>query len=197
MSRTEAEVVDECMALLPGGWAWPRSAQSGVGQFMQALGSSLSAFEAAAESQVLEVDPRTAQQMLADYERVLGPDPCGRDLLALAPSDAARLAYQRWTAGGGQSIAFFVALAASLGVAITITETVLSQAGAFWCGATTLASPPEQYSWRVNLPTAVVDYFVAGGSHAGECLGSFAPNLVACVIRLFAPAHTTVVFNYS
>ena len=71
---------------------------------------------------LFEVDPRTAVKFLADFERVLGPDPLGRDQVRLDLGRRQALAAQRWAFTGGCSPGFYIALAALVGAAITITR---------------------------------------------------------------------------
>jgi uncharacterized protein YmfQ (DUF2313 family) len=196
MSRQADQVQRNLMAEAPRGWAWPEGQDSTTAKVFLPLARSLADFEALAEAQLVEINPRNAVQLLADYERVLGPDPCMRDAVGLGTDDRQRVAYQRWTARGGQSIAFFTALAASLGVAITITEQVVSECGVSVCGDD-LAAEGEQFAWLVTLPTSRLIEAETGVTECGMALGDFVASLVECVIRQDAPAHTQPVFNYT
>lgn len=157
---------------------------------------ALADFEDKAEALMLETDPRTANLLLPDFERCLGPDPCGRDRAALTIEQRQKLAHQRWTARGGQSIPFFVSIARSLGVEITIDEFWPSRAGVLRAGQR-LRPEGCQFVWRVNIPSLVtVINFRAGVSRAGHRLGSFELSSIECELRRLKPAHTHVVFRY-
>ncbi|MBX6376293.1 MAG: DUF2313 domain-containing protein, partial [Acetobacteraceae bacterium] len=123
-------------------------------------------------------------------------DPCGRDLLLAGLDERRRAAHQRWTAGGLQTPAYFEAIAAQLGVPeARVEETVPFVCGVGECGME-LTPPSEIFVWRMILPPTRVIEFETGGAEAGMPLGEIVPSLVECVIRRFAPAHTTPVFSY-
>ena len=89
-----------------------------------------------------------------------------------------------------------VTLAASLGVAITIQEQMVSECGVSVCGDD-LAREGEQFIWLITLPTErLIDAF-CGASECGDALGSFTASTVECPIRQQAPAHTVPVFSYT
>jgi uncharacterized protein YmfQ (DUF2313 family) len=198
MARSQAQVLDELLALSPPGWALSHDAGSVWASFLQPVAAEWSRVEASAEALLDEIDPRTSANCLADYQRVLGPDPYGRDAasLNLTHSQLVQLAYQRWTASGGCSIADYVALAAQMGVAITITERKLFRCGASVCGDT-LACTPQQFVWLVTLPQTQVTKFRTGASRCGEPLGLITPSPVVPLLQGEAPAHTTPVFSYT
>ena len=195
MSRTSTEALADVMQLLPSGFAWPADQDSVMAQFLTPLAAMLSIFEASAEALLTETDPRDADHLLADYERVLGPDPDGRDTGPL--SQRRLVAWQRWTAGGGQSIAFFQALAATFGQTITIEEFQTSMCGRMVCGGV-LAPTPAQFVWRVTLPASEVIPAICGAAICGNAaLGTIVPSPLIGPITRHAPAHTVPVFAYS
>jgi uncharacterized protein YmfQ (DUF2313 family) len=108
-------------ALAPTGPALPREPGSAFDGLLSALSGELAIVLGRARAARDEADPRAADELLADWERVAGlPDPC----LGPAPTVAQRRArlVQQLTAARGQSPAFFVGLAAALGRAATVTE---------------------------------------------------------------------------
>lgn len=197
-ARAPQEVLAGLLDLLPQGFAWTRDPSAVLTRLLGAPASELARFEAAAEVLLAEVDPRNAGELLVDYERVLGPDPCGVDLTGLGGGldDRRRRAHQRWTAQGFQTPAYFEALCAALGVPATVTETDVAVCGELECGMD-LAPETERYIWVISLPTTRVIEAEAGGLEAGGFLGELVPSLVECVIRRLAPAHTLPVFSYA
>ena len=196
MARTAHQVLQGLLALLPSGWAWPDRTDSSLAAMLLPLADAIASYEAAGEAMLIEVSPGDATRLLPDYQRVLGGDACGRDALALSLAGQRTLAAQRWTARGGQSIAYFIGLAAAMGVAITITEVRSFRAGRSRAGQRCTPAS-EAFTWIVTLPATHVVKFRAGASVAGERLGAFAASLVECLIRHQAPAHTTPVFSYT
>ncbi|MDI4664724.1 DUF2313 domain-containing protein [Xanthobacter autotrophicus] len=195
MSRSADAIHREALGHLPPGWIWERNPDSVTGALLRPLAEALAVVEANAEAMMEEIDPRTAVLCLDDFERVLGPDPCGRDTTAMSIAQRQQLAHQRWTARGGQSIPYFVGLAAKRGVTIEIEECRPSQAGVFQAGEE-LVNTPEQFVWVVKLALGAWTIFRAGENVAGDLLYDFQLSDIECDIRRAKPAHTEVVFVY-
>lgn len=195
MARPVSTILQSLLGKLIPGWAL---GQRG-GVIDAVLGSvavALQDVETGAEALMRETDPRASNALLADFERCLGPDPCGRDSATLTVEQRQRLAHQRWTARGGQSIPFFVSIARSLGVEITVEEFWPSKAGVLRAGQR-LRPEGCQFVWRVNIPGLLtVVKFRAGVSRAGHRLGTFEISSIECELRRLKPAHTHVVFKY-
>lgn len=113
--------------------------------------------------------------------------------LASAAERRARVV-SRLTARPGQSRAFFIGLAASLGVAATITEFAEHVCEAS-CEDPVLG-PEWRHTWRMNLPP------IPGGAEMtcqDSCetpLAQWASSDLECRIRRFAPAQTVLLFGY-
>lgn len=195
MARLVERIRDDIVSLLPSGWALGFR-----GGYLDALIEAVAGIVRNAELDTdqitVEMDPRSAYMMLEDFERVLGPDPCGRDLPGLTVSERRRMAHQRWTSTGGASAAYFISIAAKLGVTITIEEFWPSRAGRMRAGQ---ALRPDgcQFVWRVSIPGVVsVRKFRAGSSAAIHRLGAFKVSDIECELRRLKPAHTVLVFKY-
>lgn len=189
-----AAVTARLISALPMGWAFGR--RGGVlDTVLAAIAAPVADAERSAAELMDELDPRLAVLLLPDFERVLGPDPCGRDLGDLTIDQRQRLAHQRWTARGGQSIPYFIGLAAALGVAIEIEEDWPSVAGGLEAGDE-LVAEGEQFTWAVRLELIGEWDFEAGGNVAGDPLGGLTLSDVECLFRRLKPAHTHVVFSY-
>ena len=194
-ARPADAVRDELLWLLPPGEGLARDLDSVFAGVLAAPAAGIAAAEQAAMRLSDEIQPGLADALLEDFQRVLGPDPCGRDQLLLSLGDVRTLTASRWIARGGQTPAYFIALAASLGTNITIDEQTIARCGRAACGDE-LATDPEQFIWVVNLPASRLIDPMCAAAECGDLLGDFAPNLCECAIRLAAPAHTTVVFSY-
>ncbi|MDD9910175.1 MAG: DUF2313 domain-containing protein [Ahrensia sp.] len=139
-----------------------------------------------------EVDPRTAGQMLVDFERVLGPDPCGRDMQGLSSRQRQMIAHQRWTATGGQSIPYFMSILARLGHDAQIEEFWPSTCGHAQAGDE-LVPEGEQFVWLVRLRAIDETVAEAGLSQSGDLLVAYTFPDAECELRRLKPAHTTLV----
>ena len=194
MSRTVHTILGSLIGKLPIGWVL--AFRGGVlDALLDALAHPLADAEAEAEALMREIDPRTAVRLLPDFERVLGPDPCGRDLGNRTVEQRQRQAHQRWTARGGQSVSYFVETAARLGAAIEVEEFWPSKAGVLRAGQP-LVAEGEQFTWRVKLALISQWWFRAGQNVDGDPLGGYAPSDIECELRRLKPAHTQLVFIY-
>lgn len=195
MSRSEDQVLDELLGHLPPGWIWRRDRDSLIAALLTPLAGGIADIEQVAEDMLREVDPRLATLCLPDYERVLGPDPCGRDTSTMSLADRRQLAHQRWTARGGASRAYFIGLAAKRGVAITISENRVTYAGEMVAGDEIIETP-EQFIWTVHLAFTDESLFEVDDGQAGDRLYDLVISDIDCDIRRLKPAHTEVVFDY-
>ena len=191
--REPATILRGLLDQLPSGWAWTREPDSITGRVLTPLAAEASRFEGRAEALLAEATPSTTVELLGDYERVLGPDPC---LGAThATFDERRLSvHMRWTARGGASRQHMVELAAALGYLITIEEFRPSRAGRFRAGQR-IAPERVQFTWRVTLPRTRAVRFRAGRSRAGDRLLTFGIPWLQCVLTRAAPVHTNLVFR--
>jgi uncharacterized protein YmfQ (DUF2313 family) len=194
--RTVGRVHAGLLAIAPQGWGWNPDPAGGWGQMLLPLASEIALLEASAEAMLAEVNPGNAVALLPDYERVLGPDPAGAAPVTMGDRQA--LALRRWTGRGGQSIAYFTALAAAHGIAITITEHPTGRCNAAVCGAALCNPTPGQFVWTVNLPTSRIALSLCGAAAVGAAAcGAAEPNGLEAPFALYKPAHTAVLFNYT
>lgn len=179
--------------LLPPGPAWPRASDALITRLLTGIAEELARLDARIASLLNEADPRLTTEMLTDWERLCGlPDACTGQLVSRSERRDAVVA--RLTMIGGQSIAYFVALAKSLGYTVTVTEyrpyTVRSKV----CDP--ICDGPWRYVFRVNAPLENLRRFSVR-SGVNEPLAGWGNDLLECVIRRLKPAHTHVLFGYS
>ena len=154
--RSWEEILDEILTYAPTGWAIPAGRDSVLAAIMEPLARGLARLEAdAALFRSREVDPATAVDMLEDYERVLGPDPCRPGGFADTLEERQALASARWTEEGGQDLPYFKALAAARGVEVSIEEFAPYRGGVSCCGEW----GPDLAFWQYpnGLPLATED----------------------------------------
>ncbi len=171
MARALRSILQGIIRKLPNGFALTRRGRI-LDTVLTAVATLLQDAETEAERLMEEIDPRTTNALLPDFERVLGPDPCGRDQAALTVDQRQKLAHQRWTAFGGQSIPYYIETAAKLGVTVTIREFWPSKAGYLRAGQR-LRPEGSQFVWSIDVPSRVYTVkFRAGVSRAGHRLGT-------------------------
>jgi uncharacterized protein YmfQ (DUF2313 family) len=126
---------DAFLSLLPQGQAWPRHAPDSV--LWQAIDGLCDYWGyvdgRAADLLERESDPRTALELLPDWERNWGlPDPCWSQAKTIG--ERQRELVMRMTMMGGQSRQFFIDVGSYLGYSITITEYRPFMVGLDRCG---------------------------------------------------------------
>ncbi|WP_298283132.1 putative phage tail protein [Acidocella sp.] len=195
--RSPEDVQAEALALSPPGQAFPRDPASNWGKMLLPLAKELSRVEGLAEALLHEIDPRQAQYLLAEWAALVGPDPYGRDISGYSTGQMQAYLYQRLVSLGGQSRAFYLAVAAALGVTITIEEFQTTIYGAAVYGSAIYSETPVQFYWRVTVPASPVTNAVYGSARYGDPYGSVEQNPIVPVIQSLAPAHTIPIFSYT
>lgn len=156
---------------------------------LQAEGNALDAAVLLSDQLLAEDDPRTAMQLIPDWERVLGNS---------ANADtASRRAFLvgKLNEVGGQSKQYFIDLAKSLGFVITIDE--FGPANVLADVMAPMYTSEWYFVWRINAAVnanyrqatvmdTVMDAFASWGNADFEA-----------AMREDAPAHTQVLFAYN
>lgn len=193
MALTTDDYLQQLQALLPQGPAWSREADAVLTKLLTAFAEEFSRVDYRIDALVNEADPRTTNELLADWERVAGlPDLC----TGIPETVALRreLLVAKLTNIGGQSKAFYIALAAKIGYTITITEfkrwRVTSRVNE------ALNDADWSYAWRVNAAQDTVRKFTVAG-RVSEPLATWGNTALECVITRLKPAHTIVQFAYT
>jgi len=192
---TAADYLSALQSLLPRGRVWPREPDAAQTKALSGLTPTYERQNVRANHLLVDAFPTTTVELLPEWEATLGlPDPCA----GIAPTIQARRAQvvARFTASGGQSIAYMTALALSLGYSITITQFIPARAGILRAGQP-LCGNDFAHAWRVNAPLNTSFAFRAGASAAGEPLSSIGNTVLECELKEVAPAHTNLFFSYS
>ena len=199
--RTSEDYAVAFAALLPVGAAWPRDPDSDLMGYVAGQAGIWGRVDArAADLLVSESDPRFTAQLLTEWERAYGlPDPCVPVVQTIPERRTALVA--KITAQGGQSRAFFTALAATLGYAIEIEEFRPFQPGISSAGGSRgrVMVPNSRFYWRIKLNTPRLQRFSAGYSSAGRdsMLSIRRAEDLECVLNRWKPAHTVLIFSYN
>lgn len=178
--------------LLPPGVVWRAAARGEIGRWLDAFAEEFARGHAAAVLLADEADPRTADAMLDAWERNAGlPDSCNP---ATTTADRRLALHARLTARGGQSPAYFVEVAAALGVAITIDEYSVCRAG-FARAGDPCCDTRWAHAWLVTMTPGTLGNARAG-DRAGVRVRYVTRASVECMILRYRPAHTAVLFAY-
>lgn len=187
--------LSQLQALLPQGPAWPRDADAVLTRLLAAIAQEFARIDARAGQLIDEADPRTTSELLADWERVAG-------LSAYSPLDGSLLSAEQRRANlqarlaerGGQTPAYYIALAARLGFTVTITEFQE------WDVGMDIEAPlygaDWNFAWQVNAPAVTAQEWSVNSSVEDPFAVWFEAVLLERALLEDKPAHTTLLFNY-
>jgi len=186
--------------LLPQGPAWRFAPDGAMASLLLALAAEFARIDSRALDLIEEADPRTALELLPDWERVAAlPDTCTGAPDNVGERQAAL--HQKLTGVGGQNAAAFAEIAARLGYQIDIEEHHAARMGMRigerlnrqdWAFAWTVHIRPFDGWLEESTFLAVAEI----GDRLGVRLRGFGALNLECVIRRAAPAHTHVLFAY-
>lgn len=192
---TAAEYKEQLKLLLPSGQAFPREPGTNIDALLDGLSLELARTDAHGTRLVLEANPLSANELLADWERAAGlPDKCAGTLEETLQGRRNALA-SKLSSTGGQSPAYFIGVAEALGYTISIEEFRPFRAGRSTAGQS-LTNGDWVFVWRVHAPAVTVIAFRAGRSAAGEPLRSWGNDALECRLTQLKPAHTILLFAY-
>ena len=131
--------------------------------------------------------------LLDEYEQTPGPDQCGACARALTTVLRESVAHQRWVGIGDNTPAFFIQMAAALGVTVEIDEPYPPVCGTAICGVEVCGNEDLLMEWvvrvvagAVNLEpnAAICGLALSGASLCGSIL---VPVISDLVQRLYCP----------
>lgn len=176
MVMTADDYLRQLQALLPPGAALTLEPDGILTKFLHGLAEELARVDSRGGDLVDQVDPRTSDELLGEWETLLGlPDTCAAALVTLAERQAA--AFARLIASGGSSRAYFAAICASLGLAVTIEEFRPFVCALSRCGDALNGPATVRHIWRVTVPGAENSY-------------------LTCLLERLKPAHTNLVIVF-
>jgi uncharacterized protein YmfQ (DUF2313 family) len=190
---SDADFQQAMLRLAPRGRVWRRDPSSNLSAVLLALAPTYTRNAEAAAQVLLDASPVTTTNLLSEWESSLGlPDGC----TAASPSVQQRQAAvaAKWGARGGLTIAYFVALAAELGFAITITE--YSPSCVDMACDLPLSEPDWCFVWEVTAAGVIGFYFSVDVSGVDDPLETYDSGELVCRITADAPAETFVFFTF-
>lgn len=188
--------VDQLRQLLPPGPAWDPEFAPEIDKTLQGIAPELARIDARGDVLLTEMDPTSVREMLTDYERVMAlPDEC----LGESPSfDVRRSAVvQRYSAIGGNTPAYFEALARAMGYPdAKVVEWHAPRFRRARFGRARFGTWKTQFIWTLRLGTPRAGGRRFGATLWGERFGANTNASVECIVRRWAPAHLLVIFEY-
>lgn len=192
---TAADYLEQLKTLLPPGQAFPREAGTTLHSLLDGMSIELARVDARGEALPLEAIPSSSSELLVDWERVAGlPDKCS-GVLEETLQGRKNVLLAKLSSTGGQSAAYFVELAASLGYVVTIEQFRPFRVGLSSVGDA-LTNGDWVFTWRIKAPAVTVTSFRVGQSAVGERLRTWGNDTLECKINQLKPAHTIALFAY-
>ncbi len=174
---TAADYLRSLIKCVPGGLTFPQSPDSNWYKLLDAFSQEFARIDADANRLVTEAFPTTTDELLENWERVVGlPDACTTGSETVDQRRAAVLA--KLVGRGGGSVDYFLNVILAMGYTVTITELFGFIIGESIMG-TPLSDDDMAFGWLITAPTSIPDH------------ASF-----ECSINLLKPAHTKALFNY-
>ena len=184
----------QLQALLPTGAAWPRQDGATLTAIIRAMADGLARCDFRARALLDEFDPRTASELLTDWETELGlPDSCAGQAETIKGRRDAIIT--KLTSIGDQSPVYFIKVAELLGYSIIIEEHDQFRFGRNRFGDRFVGGG-WQHTWTVHAPSVTEVRFRFGVGRFGERLLNFGNKSLECAIHRYKPAHTHVIFSY-
>ena len=207
-----ADFVAAMQALLPRGAAWPRDPSATLTAVIAGLAGVYQQSTSDANQLLIQSFPATVNEMLLEWQETLGllPSSSGEtdatvdspvnQALAAAAGYALTLPQKQalvvaaLTDTGGQSIPYFIALAAAIGITITITEFTRYTVGL--SVITPISDDAWASVWQVNAPIASAISYTSTADVVQATPGFGSPTLEV-LLGAYKPAHTVVITSYS
>jgi len=178
----------------PRGTAWNFSDGSNLKKLNDGYAVEFCRIQDRQDQLLFEIDPRNADELLTDWETMLGlPDECSA--LGSTPEERVNHVVQKLTNQGGSSFEYFEGVAENLGFDVTVSDFCRFQAGRSHAGDA-LTNAAWDYWFQVTLPSDVTTVFKAGSGKAGDKLVELGNETLECTFKKLKPAHTEVLFVF-
>jgi uncharacterized protein YmfQ (DUF2313 family) len=187
-----ADYVAAFQSLLPRGRAWPRDSDATITQLLQGLAKIYERSNGGANQLLVDAFPATAYQLLGEWESTLGL-PSRYSAAPTTTGERQSQVVAALTDTGGQSVAYFVGLAAKLGYAITITHfkpySVRAPVNA------PIYGKAWAHAWQINVSLNTV-LGLSVESTVDESIAVWDNTALVAAINRYKPSHTIPILSY-
>lgn len=210
---TSTECIKLLYDLLPRGLAWNREIDSNMYKLVSSIAEEISRMDLRLDDLLNEIDPFQTEELLVDFETMLGlPDDC-LDGVELSTDERRRFVIAALSALGGSSIEYFEKLLLTLGYTVEIIDYTVARSGNRRCGdrmecgekiarcgtarcGDSMYNSGWQFWIRVMSNDPVSDYARSGLARCGDRIRTFGNEKIECIMRKLKPAHTAIWFTY-
>jgi len=195
MAMTANDYRAQLISLLPMGAAFNVAPDSNMDKLLASMAEEFARFDFRIDDFLNEIDPRTTNEILGDWERAFGlPDPCTS--LAQSTEERRKNLTRKIAAQGSQTKEFYVAVGAALGYTITVEDNIPFESGHAFNGQA-ITADQWVFVWKVSGPGSAIKVALCGQATCGDPIRWWGNALLECVINSLKPAHTHVIFSYT
>lgn len=199
--------------LLPKGRLWRPREQPTFKSFLESIAVEPCRVEDRIKVLLFEADPRQTDELLEEWERLLGlPDECSHT--GQTEDERRTQLFQKYTDIGGLSKIYYEGIAADLGFpTVTVRNFVNAVVGRATVGQAlnnyfvniltvgmTIGQPLQlvgwRYYWNVDMPASSVETLEVGET-VGNPLREFTNPLIECTMQKRKPGHSAIFFTFS
>jgi len=183
-------------SLLPNGKAWEVSRTSFFYRILEAISDEFSRVQIRIEDLLNELNPAKTQEMLTDWEKLLGiPNECTGSISELTYQARKKLVYTYYTMTGGTRPEYYKELIKNFGFDIEVNEIKNFRTGLSSVGQG-LNNGLWRYAFEVRTLNAPVFRFSTGQNTVGDPLVVLSNDLIKCIIDENKPAHVAVIYTF-
>lgn len=193
-SRVLPELGAVLQRLAPPGLAWPKRIDSVARKVLDGLAGRPAELQVRLRELLAETDPRTALELLPDFERLLDlPGDCAAGVVQTLLERRVAVV-QKLAALRGATPAELVAVGSALGFEVQVLEYRPFVAGSH--AGDVLSNSGWLYTVTVRAPVAAGTFFRVGTSSAGDPLYGSTRATLECLIEEAVPGHVFADFAY-
>jgi uncharacterized protein YmfQ (DUF2313 family) len=184
-------------SLLPPGKAWTSERNSSFEKILIAVADELTRIQNRTTHLLKELNPFQTQEMITDWERLLGlPNECTGPTSLLTFQARKKLVNTFYTMSGGNTSEYLVELIKNFGFDIEISEYKPFKSG-YSSSGDPISNGNWRYAFQVRTLDAPVFRFSSGQNTSGDPLVEATNELIKCIINDNKPAHTIAIFTFS
>lgn len=196
--KTAEEYRGAMVQLQPEGRAWSPRSGSNLSKIYRACADELVRVRAESCRLSVELFPARCSALLEEWEKEVGlPESCNL-IRPLTIEERIAEVVRKVAAMGGNSIEYFRALAALLGLAVEISEE--RSALPFLVGSgrmgDRLYGSIWLFTWYITIPSYELNYFRMG-DRMGTALRWWGAGALECFFQKIKPAHTVLVVRFA
>ncbi len=196
MAINRLDYIQLLKTLLPTGQAWTYEKNSLMEKVLAGIADEFSRIQSRIDDLLNELDPTTTQEMLPEWEDLMGfPNKVTGPLSSLTFQARKKLVHSHYTMTGGNRPEYLKELIKNFGFEIDIFEIKNFRVGMSRCGDS-LNNGNWVNAFEVRTLNAPTFKFSTGLSVVGDPLVVSSNDLIKNIIEENKPAHTVAIYTF-